>query len=177
MRFCIGRREESSRGIKNPFTFTDACPVGLFLPPSDDDDDDGGGGRNARGGGGGGGGLADAQRRGEKTKPAPQRKRTHARHLIYTRGTTPKKPCFRPRKRGKKREKERYKTSLFVTRTWYNSAHIIMSTECTEAAFKLTPLAGNGAIGSREYYTLEGSDTACTKQASCVSLLVFFSRR
>ena len=34
MRFCIGRREESSRGIKNPFTFTDACPVGLFLPPT-----------------------------------------------------------------------------------------------------------------------------------------------
>lgn len=40
-----------------------------------------------------------------------------------------------------------------------------MSTECTEAAFKLTPLAGNGTIGSREYYTLNANGT-CTKQAS-----------
>ena len=118
------------------------------------------------------------RKEGGRRQNPPQRKRTHARHISYTRGTTPKKPCFRPRKRGKKREKERYKTSLFVTRTWYNSAHIIMSTECTEAAFKLTPLAGNGTIGSREYYTAPtGSNTACTKQASCVSLLVFFSRR
>ena len=135
--------------------------------------------RNARGGGGGGGGdLADAQRRrGEDQTRRKESERTHA-ISFYTRGTTPKKPCFRPRKKGKKREKERYKTSLFVTRTWYNSAHIIMSTECTEEAFKLTPLAGLGTIGSREYYTAPtGSNTACTKQASCVSLLVFFSRR
>jgi hypothetical protein len=111
----------------------------------------------------------------DKTRAAKKANARTPSHLHAW--NTPKKPCFRPRKRGKKREKERYKTSLFVTRTWYNSAHIIMSTECTEAAFKLTPLAGNGAIGSREYYTLEGSDTACTKQASCVSLLVFFSRR
>ncbi len=52
-----------------------------------------------------------------------------------------------------------------------------MSTECTEEAFKLTPLAGLGTIGSREYYTLKDGDNTCIKQASCVSLLVFFSRR
>ena len=51
-----------------------------------------------------------------------------------------------------------------------------MSTECTEEAFKLTPLAGLGTIGSREYYTAPtGSNTACSKHASCVSLLLFFS--
>ena len=170
MRFCIGRREESSRGIKNPLTLP-MCAPWVFSSLrrrrwwcskrprwwwwwS---------GRRAKKGG------EDKTRRKES-------ERTHA-ISFYTRGTTPKKPCFRPRKKGKKREKERYKTSLFVTRTWYNSAHIIMSTECTEAAFKLTPLAGNGTIGSREYYFVEGENTTCTKQASCVSLLVFFSRR
>lgn len=41
-----------------------------------------------------------------------------------------------------------------------------MSTECTEEAFKLTPLAGLGTIGSREYYTLKDGDNTCIKQAS-----------
>ena len=37
---------------------------------------------------------------------------------------------------------------------------------CTEAAFKLTALAGMGTIGSREYYMMEEGATSCVKQAS-----------
>merc|ERR1711966_520376 len=37
---------------------------------------------------------------------------------------------------------------------------------CTEAAFKLTTLAGLGTIGSREYYMMEEGATSCVKQAS-----------
>jgi hypothetical protein len=37
---------------------------------------------------------------------------------------------------------------------------------CTEAAFKLTALAGLGTIGSREYYMMEEGATSCVKQAS-----------
>ena len=84
--------------------------MGLFLPPTtttrrnDDDDDDDGGVRNARGGGGGG--LADAQRRGEKTKPAA--KKANARTPShFTRVEQPLKSLvFDHEKKGKRGKKK-----------------------------------------------------------------------
>ena len=45
---------------------------------------------------------------------------------------------------------------------------------CTEAAFKLTALAGLGTIGSREYYMMEEGATSCVKQASYVDFSNLF---